>query len=101
MIWLAWLPRAESVNYDRRIAPWSPQNNVLAGAIRRRMMSTPHEEIARFLTASGTDPSRRSSVSLEFARRMSEELRALLYEWEVAVRALEQTKAVVASAADN
>ena len=64
-------------------------------------MSIPHEEIARFLAASGTHPKIRASVSLEFARRMCEELCALLSEWEIAVQALEQAKAVAASAADN
>ena len=64
-------------------------------------MSTPHEEIESFLSASGTDPNVAIDVALEFARRMCEELRATLGQWEAETEVLHETKAVVESAVDN
>jgi hypothetical protein len=49
-------------------------------------MSTPHEEIERFLAARGTDPATDPddalAVAREFARCMCDELRDALAQWE-------------------
>ena len=67
----------------------------------RRLMSTPHQEIKCFLTLSRTEPNLALEVALEFARCMCEELRTTLTQWEVETEALQETKAVRASARDN
>jgi hypothetical protein len=64
-------------------------------------MSTPHQEIKCFLASSRTQPNLALEVALEFARCMCEELRKTLTQWEVETEALQETKAVRASARDN
>ena len=64
-------------------------------------MSTPHQEIEGFLAISAADPHAALDVALEFARSMCEELRAILTQWEVEMKALQETKAAVASAVNN
>jgi hypothetical protein len=64
-------------------------------------MSTPHQEIECFLAISAGDPHVAMEVALEFARSMCEELRTILTEWEVEMKALQETKAATASAVNN
>ena len=66
-----------------------------------RRMSTPHQEIKCFLASCGTDPDAALAVAMEFARRMCEELRMTLAQWELEMEALEDTKAIAASAVEN
>jgi hypothetical protein len=64
-------------------------------------MSTPRQEIEGFLAISAADPHAALNVALEFARSMCEELRIILTQWEVEMKALQQAKAVTASAVNN
>jgi hypothetical protein len=63
-------------------------------------MSSPHEEIESFLVTNRTDPKRRLVVALEFARCMSQELRAILSQWEAAEEALERIEDAARPAVD-
>jgi len=84
MIGSAWLPRAERCD--------SPLTTA---------QSTPRQEIRSFLAASGTDPDAALNVAMEFARRMCDELRTTLAQWEGEMEILQETQAVAAAAAGN
>ena len=65
------------------------------------MMSTPHQEIKCFLAASRTNSDVALAVALEFARRMCEELRTTLSQWEIEMQALQETTAAAAAVIEN
>ena len=80
-----------------RPMPGDRGSPALVRAVKRRLMSTPHEEIENFLIASGTDLTEASDVALEFARCMCDELHTALAQWEAEMKDLLQTEAAGAS----